>query len=266
MKHQLPDGYHLYYELHGNRSAEVTLVFLGGLSQSTLAWQAYVPPFAQEYQVLLVDLMFQGQSGNPPQYRTFKEHAQDVHHLLKSLQFKKIVPIGISYGGAVVMRLIYHFPENIYKAVLMSTFAHKTPFFDAIGDSWKSALQTGGYPLMLEVMLPFVLGQNYFQNPLIPIETLKQMRISQDLSVERLAKLMTATSISEDFRPFLREIQIPTLVLWGSQDILCTPEMHQEIIKALPKATYHEIPNVGHTLNLEAIPQTIEKIKHFLLT
>lgn len=264
MKYQLPCGNQIYYELHGNENASITLVFLGGLSQSTLAWQAYLPAFAPNYRIVLLDLIFQGQSDNPPQFRTFKEHAEDVNHLLQSLKLQKIVPIGISYGGAVVMRLMYYFPENIYKAVLMATFAHKTPFFDAIGDSWKSALQAGGYPLMLDVMLPFVLGQHYFQNPLIPIETLKQMRISHDLSIDRLSKLMTATAIGEDFRPFLHQVQTPTLVICGQEDILCTPEMHQEIVNALPHATYHEIPNVGHTLNLEAIPQTIELIKGFL--
>ncbi len=90
------------------------------------------------------------------------------------------------------------------------------------------------------------------------------MRISNDLSIDRLAKLMTATAISEDFRPNLQEIQIPTLVICGEEDILCTPEMHQEIVKAMPNAIYKEIPNVGHTLNLEAIPQTVELIKAFL--
>ncbi|WP_448529414.1 alpha/beta fold hydrolase [Raineya sp.] len=264
MKHLLPCGSQLYYELHGNTNAEITLIFLGGLSQSTMAWQAYLPAFSENYRILLVDLMFQGQSDNPSQFRTFKEHAEDLHHLLQSLSSNKIVPIGISYGGAVAMRLMYYFPQNIYKGVLMATFAHKTPFFDAIGDAWQRALQVGGYPLMLDVMLPFVLGQHYFQNPLIPIETLKQMRISNDLSIDRLAKLMTATAISEDFRPNLQEIQIPTLVICGEEDILCTPEMHQEIVKAMPNAIYKEIPNVGHTLNLEAIPQTVELIKAFL--
>jgi pimeloyl-ACP methyl ester carboxylesterase len=264
MKFILPDGNAIYYELHGNQNAESTLLFLGGLSQSTAAWLAYIPAFANEYRIVLADLMFQGQSDNPQNFRSFQEHAQDMNALLEGLKAKNVIPIGISYGGAVVMRMMHYFPERIRKAVLMATFAHKTPFFDAIGTSWQRALETGGYSLMLDVMLPFVLGKHYFQNPLIPIEMLKQMRINNDLSIERLSKLMKATAMSDDFRKELRNVQIPVLVICGSEDLLCTPEMHQDIVQALPNARYVEIENVGHTLNLEAIPQTIALIQEFL--
>jgi pimeloyl-ACP methyl ester carboxylesterase len=264
MKFILPDGNAIYYELHGNQNAESTLLFLGGLSQSTAAWLAYIPAFANEYRIVLADLMFQGQSDNPQNFRSFQEHAQDMNALLEGLKAKNVIAIGISYGGAVVMRMMHYFPERIRKAVLMATFAHKTPFFDAIGTSWQRALETGGYSLMLDVMLPFVLGKHYFQNPLIPIEMLKQMRINNDLSIERLSKLMTATAMSDDFRKELRNVQIPVLVICGSEDLLCTPEMHHDIVQALPNAQYVEIENVGHTLNLEAIPQTIALIQEFL--
>ena len=264
MKFTLPDGNAIYYELHGNQEAETSLFFLGGLSQSTAAWLAYVPAFAKDYKIVLADLLFQGQSDNPANFRSFQEHAQDMNALLENLGAKNVVAIGISYGGAVVMRMMHYFPERIRKAVLMSTFAHKTPFFDAIGTSWQRALETGGYSLMLDVMLPFVLGKHYFQNPLIPIEMLKQMRIGNDLSIDRLSKLMMATAMSDDFRQELRNINIPALVVCGNEDLLCTPEMHHDIVQALPNARYVEIEDVGHTLNLEAIPQTISLIQEFL--
>lgn len=264
MKFTLSDGNAIYYELHGKQDAETTLLFLGGLSQSTAAWLAYVPAFAAEYRILLVDLMFQGQSDNPANFRSFQEHAQDINELIENLNCSQVVPIGISYGGAVIMRLMHYFPKRIRKAVLMATFAHKTPFFDAIGTSWQRALETGGYSLMLDVMLPFVLGKHYFQNPLIPIEMLKQMRIGGDLSIDRLSKLMMATAMSDDFRQELRDISIPALVICGNEDLLCTPEMHHDIVQTLPNARYVEMEDVGHTLNLEAIPQTISLIQEFL--
>jgi len=264
MHFTLPDGNNLYYEVHGNTQAETSLLFLGGLSQSTAAWLAYIPAFKDNYQIVLADLIFQGQSDNPTNFRSFQEHAQDIHQLLEHVGAKKVIPIGVSYGGAVVMRLMHYFPAKIEKSVLMSTFAHKTPFFDAIGTSWQKALETGGYSLMLDVMLPFVLGKHYFQNPLIPIEMLKQMRVSNDLSVDRLSKLMMATALSDDFRKELQNIQIPTLVVCGDEDLLCTPEMHHDIVEALPNASYTEIEEAGHTLNLEAIPQTIMLIKDFI--
>ena len=37
-------------------------------------------------------------------------------------------------------------------------------------------MEFGGYNLMLDIMLPSVLSENYFLNPLIPIDLMKQTR------------------------------------------------------------------------------------------
>lgn len=264
MLHKLPDGIDLYYEIQGKVDSGTTLVFLNGLSQSTLSWAGIAPAFYENHRVVLLDLIFQGQSGTAEQFRSYDAHAADVFHLLNALGGEKIFLCGLSYGSAVTQHLIVNYPEFFSGAVLLSTFAHNTALFNAIGESWISALQAGGYPLMLDIMLPTVLGKSYFEKPLIPIQTLKEARIGRDLSNDSLLKLMEATNVRGDYRGRLNSVKIPVLVAQGEEDLLIPPAVAKEVAENIPGAEFMVIEKAGHTLNLEAIPQTVVLLRKFI--
>jgi len=264
MIHRLPDDTNLYYEVHGKPEAPLWLVFLNGLSQSTLAWSAVAPGFAAEHRVLLLDLVFQGQSGAPEMHRSYDAHAADVEHLLQSLGAEHVVLCGLSYGSAVAQHVLVNHPGRYKGAVLLSTFAHNTPLFEAIGQSWAKALDIGGYPLMLEVMLPTVLGENYFLNPLIPIDSLKEARIGSAPVPSSLLKLMRATEERGDYRERLRAVNVPVLVAQGEHDLLIPPRVAKQVADHIPGARFEVVRGVGHTFNLEAIPQTIALLRKFI--
>lgn len=263
MLHTLPDGVALYYEVQGTADAERTIVFLNGLSQSTLAWAGITPPF-NAYKILLLDLVFQGQSGAASDFRSYDAHAADLLHLLDALKIERPIICGISYGSAMAQHFAVNYPDRVEKLILLSTFAHNTAIFNAVGESWRSALLAGGYTLMLDVMLPTVLGENYFERPLIPIESLKDLRTKNNLSAENLLQLMRATETRGDYRPQLHRISAPTLVVQGENDLLIPPKIAQQVADHIPGAQFAVVPKVGHTLNLEAIPQTIQLIRSFI--
>ena len=165
MLHKTTDGLNLYYEVQGNIQSDKTLVFLNGLSQTTIAWGLVTIHF-QNYKLVLCDFIFQGQSDKIGESRDFDEHAADVKGLLDQLGIFNPILIGISYGSLVAQNFAVNYPNQINTLILLSTFAHKTPYFNAIELSWQNALDSGGYDLMLDVMLPFVLSENYFAKPL----------------------------------------------------------------------------------------------------
>lgn len=258
------DNLSIYFEVQGNTSASQTLVFLNGLSQTTLSWILTTPTLKSDYQIVLMDFIFQGQSDRVGEWRSFDQHAQDVLVVLDALKLPKAVFVGLSYGSLVAQHLGVNHPNRVSKLILASTFAHKTPYYEAIELAWWRALEFGGYNLMLDIMLPSVLGENYFANPLIPIDLMKQARQEANNDKDCLFKLMRATKEQSDYRPQLKNITAPTLVIQGEKDVLFPVHMANEVAKAVPNGTMEVIPNVGHTLNLEAVPQLCELIKKFV--
>jgi len=263
--HPLPSGLRMHYEIRGKTdSKHPPLVFLNGLSQSTLAWRPLIQSgIEEEFSSICVDLVFQGKSDSGETYRNFEQHADDLRDLLENLGHKTYTIIGISYGGAVAQRLMVKYPEICHKVFLLSTFATKGPFFEAIGDSWKKALLCGDYELMFEVMLPFVLGKSYFEKPLVPLEELKNAKKEMSPKTSDLLKLMEATEKSSEFIGALSTSKVETIVVQGEEDILCTPEMGKKIADALQNSSFILLPKVGHTLNLEAINPLQKIILHF---
>lgn len=258
------DNLKLYYEIQGNAHSTKSMILLNGLSQSTVAWQLMLPAFVDDYKIILCDFIFQGQSDAEGEWRDFDQHANDVAGLISSLNIDKITVIGISYGSLVAQHLALNYPSKIEKLVLLSTFAHKTPIFEAIALSWERALETGGYPLMLDVMLPSVLSEAYFNKPIIPIDILKAARKSVNSNPDALRKLMMATAKRDDYRPHLKAIKAPTLIVHGELDALLPLHLGKAVHNAMPSSTFEVIEGVGHTLNLEATVQTIQAIKKFI--
>ena len=257
------DNLNLYYEVQGDSGAGRTIVFLNGLSQSTVSW-ILTTPFFKDYRIILLDFIFQGQSDKEGPARDFNQHAGDVLSVLDEVNAQKVILAGLSYGSLVAQNFAVLFPGRLEKLVLLSTFAHKTPYYDAIELAWWRALELGGYPLMLDIMLPSVLSEDYFKNPLIPIELMKQARQEVNGEKEALFKLMQATKERPDFRPELRKIKTSSIVIQGEKDLLFPIHMAAEVSKNIAGAALKTIPGAGHTLNLEAVPQMSKAIREFI--
>ena len=258
------DNLNIYFEVQGNENAKETLVFLNGLSQSTISWILTTPYFKNDYRIVLMDFIFQGQSDKTGEWRSFDTHARDVVSVLDYLKIDKAIVAGLSYGSLVAQHLAINHSNRISKLLLISTFAHKTPYYDAIELSWWRALEFGGYNLMLDIMLPSVLSENYFLNPLIPIDLMKQTRQEANEDKQALFKLMRATKERIDYRPELKKITVPTIVIQGEKDLLLPVHMANEVAKSIPNSQLKVIPHVGHTLNLEAVPQMAKAMKDFM--
>ncbi len=266
MYFQLNDGLNVYYEVLSCTDIPDAewIIWLNGLTQSTLSWKLTTPYFEKTHNQVLVDFIFQGQSDAGTTFRTFEQHAQDIFYLTEHLNLEKIHIAGISYGGAVALRFMHHFPEKIKSSILISTFAYKTSYFEAIGELWKNCLLIGGYKHLIDAILPFGLGSSYFENPIIPIEILKNNRLNQMLKPENILALMKATEISENYLPTITNNPTKTLIIHGEEDILCPVQFGKDIQKVLPNSQLVVIPKAGHTLNLEAVPQLANHIHHFI--
>lgn len=258
------DDLNIYFEVQGNENAQHTLVFLNGLSQSTIAWGLTTPYFKNDYKIVLIDFIFQGQSDKSGESRNFDTHARDVISVLDFLKIDNPIIIGLSYGSLVAQNLAVNYSTRISKLILASTFAVKTPYYEAIELSWWRALEYGGYGLMLDIMLPNVLSEGYFQKPLFPIDLMKQARQESNDDKQALFKLMRATKERPDYRPELKKITTPTLVIQGEKDSLFPVHMAQEVSNSIAGSNLIVIPFAGHTLNLEAIPQMVKAMKDFI--
>lgn len=258
------DDLNLYFKITGNENAVETLVFLNGLTQSTDSWILMLPQFKDKYKILLMDFIFQGQSDKTGEWRDFDQHAKDLKAILDQENLQQVNIAGISYGSMVAQHFAVNHPSYVKKLVLISTFAHKTPYYEAIELSWWRALEMGGYSLMLDIMLPSILSENYFSNPMVSIANLKKGRKDLQLSSEAIFNLMRATKERKDFRKEIQKIKAPTLIIQGEKDMLLPVHLAEEVHKNIKDSKLVVVKNAGHTLNLEHVEEVSSEIISFL--
>ncbi len=259
------DNKSLYYEVKGNLNASNTIIFLNGLSQTTVAWGLVTPYFENDFKIILMDFIFQGQSDSDSPVRDFDIHARDVISVLDILGVNEVILCGLSYGSLVGQHFAVNYPDRLKKLILISSFAHKTPYYEAIELSWKNALNLGGYSLMLDVMLPYVLSDVYFEKPLIPIDFFKATK-KDVVDTAALSKLMQATAERKDYRSELQKIKTKTLVVHGRLDALFPVYLGEEIANQIKNSKFTIIENAGHTLNIEAVDTVANSILDFIKT
>jgi len=107
------DNLNIYFEVLGNEQSKETMVFLNGLSQSTISWGLTTPYFKNDYRIVLIDFIFQGQSDKVGEWRNFDAHARDVITVLDNLNISKAIIIGLSYGSLVAQNLAVNYASRV---------------------------------------------------------------------------------------------------------------------------------------------------------
>ena len=62
----------------------------------------------------------------------------------------------------------------------------------------------------------------------------------------------------------LREIDVPTLTLWGEQDALFPREGQERLAAAIPGATLKVYPETGHAVHWERPEQVVRDLDAFM--
>lgn len=94
------DGLKLRYTLEG--TGDVALVFLHGWGGDSRTWR-YQQPLASKYQIVMIDLAGHGKSGTEREHFTMESFGHDVQAVVEELNLSKIILIGWSMGGAVML-------------------------------------------------------------------------------------------------------------------------------------------------------------------
>ena len=114
------DGVSIAYRVAG--SGQLALVFVHGWSCDQSYWDAQVPHFAQQHQVVTIDLAGHGESGLDRDTWTMAAFGEDVLAVVKELDLDQVVLIGHSMGGSVIIEAARRIPERVVGLVGADTF------------------------------------------------------------------------------------------------------------------------------------------------
>lgn len=105
------DGVPIRYEAQGN--GEATLIFVHGWCCDRHDWREQVDHFSSRYGVVCLDLAGHGESGHDRRQFTIRAFAQDVVAVVDCLGVDRVVLVGHSMSGGVVVEAARHLSTNV---------------------------------------------------------------------------------------------------------------------------------------------------------
>jgi pimeloyl-ACP methyl ester carboxylesterase len=115
-----PDGVAIRYEMAGR--GEPTLVFVHGWSCDRSYWRPQIEHFAGSHRVVALDLGGHGESGLERKDWTMAAFAGDIRAVVEGLGLQKVVLVGHSMGGPIILEAARLMPERVVALIPVDFF------------------------------------------------------------------------------------------------------------------------------------------------
>ena len=221
------------------------IVLLHALSLDHRMWRDVYPHLAAVGRVITYDLRGHGRARGAPKATSLDQLANDTQMLLDILEIEQADVYGASYGGAIAQHIALNYPERVRSLAIIATFS-KAP--QALLEGRAEAAERDGMEAQVGVSLmrwffPATIAQNGWAVRYAR-ECIRHARVEDWAAAWRtMARL--------DVFDKLGQLQMPTLVTGGKNDLSTTPDVMLEIARAIPNATYKLIDPGTHMMILE---------------
>ncbi len=238
----------LYYNTVGSGRP---VLWLQGLSADHTAWTVQTIHFSRSFRCILPDNRDTGRSGRSPSPYDMATLAADALAVLDAEGVGTTHVVGLSMGAAIAQELALQAPGRIRSLTLLSGFAREDARMRAITSHWTELYERIGRVAFHRQTEPWLFSPVFFENPanLRPLRRyVESMPHPQE--ADAFARQVEATH-AHDTLDRLHEIQVPTLVVHGEQDLLVPPAHGRQLADLIPNARFELRPGVAHSVNLE---------------
>jgi len=192
-------------------------------------------------------------------YSSIQELASDV---LENSP-PKFFLVGHSMGGIVAMEMCSQEPDRIEKLVIMDS--NPKPELEETKlkrePQIRDVISGNLAQVMKEEMKPNYLADSYKQKDIL--NTCMEMALT--LGPEVFVRQSRALQSRDDQQSTLMELDIPVLIMCGSEDKLCSLEKHELMHNIINDSKLEVIKNAGHLPTLEQPTKTTEVLKTWLM-
>lgn len=211
-------------------------------------WDQQAAQLAQRYRVLRFDTRGHGGSDAPAGAYTLDLLAEDLRALLDALGVEQPHFVGLSMGGMIGMRFAISHPGRLRSLVLCDTTSRIPPEAQPV---WQERIRTAAEHGMEPLVEPTL--QRWFTAPFYRENKAMMDRVGAMIRHTPVAGYIgCCEAISRlDLTGRLGEIDCPTNVIVGDQDVGTPVAMSRAIQEAISGAGLVVLPSASHLSNLE---------------
>ena len=228
---------------YGNKSGK-NIVLLHGWGQNIEMMDPIGKRLQKDFYITIIDLPGFGKSSEPTYGYTVYDYFEIVDELLRKLKIKNPIMIGHSFGGRI--SIIYAAKKGVEKLVLLDS-----PF--------KRSVKKNTFKIKLLKFLKKV--------PVVKeLESYMKTKIgSRDYrNATPIMRLILVNTVNEDLTEYLKQIESPTLLIWGDLDTEAPLEDAKYAETIMKDAGLIIYQGATHYAYLERINEVINVLNVFL--
>lgn len=209
-------------------------------------WREQLPVLERHHRVVAPDLRGFGRSDVTPGTVRMVDFADDLAAILEGLSIDEPVTYcGLSMGGYIGWPFWQRHRELVEAFVLCDTRASADTPEVARGRRLTAAtvLREGGSTLSAGMIPKLFAAETRREQPAV-IEACR--KLIEGTNAEAIAAALLGMAERPDNRELLPSIDVPALVICGSEDGLTPPAEMRAMAAEMPAASYIEIAGAGH--------------------
>ena len=240
-------GIELAYTDAGRGAA---VVLLHGFPFDRSMWRGQVEELSNSFRVIAPDLRGHGETTVTREPSTMEEMAEDLSVLLDELNVPRAVVCGLSMGGYVALAFYRAHPSRVRALVLADT-RPQSDTEDARRtreETARRALAEGMAPIA-DAMLPKLLSTRTREQAPETVARVREMMLGAN--PEGAAAALRGMALRRDQTDLLTLIDVPTLVIVGSEDKITPPSDAEAMSEGIEGSRLVVVEGAGHVSNVE---------------
>jgi len=231
------------------------LVLVHGLGSSAEVWRDSMRRLARGYRVVALDLPGYGKSDKPRSDYSIEYQAAVLNDFIDALGAGKVALVGNSMGGWVSAITALNHPEKVSHLILVDSAGLRR-------DAAASTINLN--PATKEEMRTLLLS--LFADKAFVTEKLvnDQWEYRKDIRYTVKATLESFKSKQPLLDDRLKNIKVPTLIIWGREDTLTPFAYAERFAKGIPGSKLVVIDNTGHIPQVEKPEAFYRAVKGFV--
>jgi pimeloyl-ACP methyl ester carboxylesterase len=221
-------------------------------------WGPVAESLANNYRVILPDLRGHGDSTPGDGPATMEKHAGDIARVCDDAGVGRAIFAGVSIGGYVLFELWRRDRARFAGLVLSDTkAAADTEQARAMRLKAADDVEKYGPEKFIEAQIPRLLGETTCMARPDKVDRARQMM--RKMTVQGIAAVQRGMAQRPDSTPTLATISVPTLLVFGEEDVLTTPAEGRAMQQQIAGSKMQIIPRAGHYAMFEQ-PEDAAKI------
>lgn len=244
------DNKKIYYEVEGEGKP---LILLHGWLASSETMKPLQQHLSRNFKVYNVDIIGFGKSELPDKPMNTNDFGDFLANFVKQLNIENPILIGHSHGGRTVINYAGRKLGKINKIVLIDSAGIKPK------RSINYYIKIYTYKIVKKILKLFPKNLERIRKKVLN----KFGSADYKASPEILRKTMNII-INENQKEIMKNINVPTLMIWGDKDTATPLNDAKQMEKLIPNSGIAVLEGTGHFSYLEKLPQCCIILDEFL--